>query len=98
MNKEQQIEELYGVIDLWANNAVRINEYDGASVYNPYNAKSLAEALYDAGYRKEDEVRKEAYKEVLNKVKGLLEGYVDTRDNKNLYIKLCENFGIEVEE
>lgn len=52
MNKEQQIEELYGVIDLWATNAVRINKYDGASVYNPYNAKSLAEAIYNAGYRK----------------------------------------------
>ena len=44
------------------------------------------------------EIRKEAYKVVLNKVKGLLESYVDTRDNKNLYIKMCENFGIEVEE
>lgn len=52
MNKEQQIEELYGVIDLWATNAVKINKYDGASVYNPYNAKSLAEAIYNAGYRK----------------------------------------------
>lgn len=52
MDKEQQIEELYGVIDLWATNAVKINKYDGASVYNPYNAKSLAEAIYNAGYRK----------------------------------------------
>lgn len=51
-SKHLEIDGMFGVIDLWASNAVRSNKLDGASVYNPYNAKELAEALYNAGYRK----------------------------------------------
>ena len=57
MNKNLEIDGIFSVIDLWANNAVRSNKIDGASVYNPYNAKELSEAIYNAGYRKVDEVK-----------------------------------------
>ena len=62
MTKQEQIDGIFGVIDLWACNAIR-KRPDGASVYNPYNAKELSVELYNAGYRKVDEVRKETAKE-----------------------------------
>lgn len=96
-DKKQQIEEMAKTI---YESGIALSGVDFAFglIMTENNFNKLAEAIYKAGYRKEDEVRKEAYKEVLNKVKGLLEGYVDTRDNKNLYIKMCENFGVEVEK
>lgn len=36
-------------IDEWANKAVKANEFDGASVYSPYNAAELADTLIAAG-------------------------------------------------
>lgn len=54
MTKNEQIDGIFSVIDLWASNAVR-KRPDGASVYNPYNAKQLAVDLYNAGYRKIDD-------------------------------------------
>ena len=54
MTKNEQIDRIFGVIDLWASNAV-IHNFDRASVYNPYNAKELAVELYNAGYRKIDD-------------------------------------------
>lgn len=52
MEKHLEIDEIFGVIDLWGVNAMRSHNRDGASVYNPYNGRSLSEALYKAGYRK----------------------------------------------
>ena len=54
MTINEQIDGIFGVIDLWASNAVR-KRADGDSVYNPYNAKELAVELYNAGYRKIDD-------------------------------------------
>lgn len=42
-------EKIMSVIDTWASKAV-VTEIDGASVYNPYNASKLADALIKAGY------------------------------------------------
>lgn len=81
MTKNEQIDEIFGVIDLWACNAVRKRQ-GGASVYNPYNAKDLSVALYDAGCRKTpDDIRElidvlaegANLKEKLNKIKRLEE-------------------------
>ena len=38
MTKQEQIDGIFGVIDLRACNAVE-NNLDGASVYNPYNER-----------------------------------------------------------
>ena len=54
MTKDEQIDGIFGVIDLWACNAVR-KRHDGDSVYNPYNAKELAVELYNKNYRKIDD-------------------------------------------
>lgn len=48
------IDELFGAIDLWAADTVHLHRTDGASVYNPHNAKELAKRLYAAGYRKQE--------------------------------------------
>ena len=51
-NEVNEIDDIFGVIDLWASDAVRKkSNMDGADVYNPYNAKELAVRLYNAGYR-----------------------------------------------
>ena len=42
-------EKIIKVIDEWASKAVTANNFDGASVYNPYNAVELADALIAAG-------------------------------------------------
>lgn len=42
-------EKIIKVIDEWANKAVKANEFDGASVYNPHNAAELADTLIAAG-------------------------------------------------
>lgn len=42
-------EKIIKVIDEWANKAVKANKFDGASVYNPYNAAELADTLVAAG-------------------------------------------------
>lgn len=44
--------------------------HTGANVYNPYNAKSLTDTIYNAGYRKADDVIDnfaERLKQILNK-------------------------------
>lgn len=42
-------EKIIKAIDEWANKAVKANEFDGASVYNPHNAAELADTLIAAG-------------------------------------------------
>lgn len=83
MTKIEEIDGIFGVIDLWACNAVR-KRPDGASVYNPYNTKDLSVMLYDAGYRKIDDncavitkddldiYKKQAVKEFAEKLKERL--------------------------
>ena len=63
MTKNEHIDGIFGVIDLWASNAVR-KRHGGDSVYNPYNAKELAVELYNADYRKANEIRKETAEKI----------------------------------
>lgn len=51
-------EKIIKVIDEWANKAVKANKFDGASVYNPYNAAELADALIAAGIGDVSELKK----------------------------------------
>lgn len=51
-------EKIFKVIDEWANKAVKANKFDGASVYNPYNAAELADALIAAGIGDVSELKK----------------------------------------
>ena len=51
-------EKIIKAIDEWANKAVKANEFDGASVYNPHNAAELADALIAAGIGDVSELKK----------------------------------------
>ena len=55
MNREEQIEEMTKIVD---------------EMYNVYTttADDIAEGLYNAGYRKAEEARKETAKEIFQKV------------------------------
>lgn len=48
MTNEELKKKIVKVIDNWANNAVKAKR-SGASVYDPYNAAELADALIAAG-------------------------------------------------
>lgn len=48
MNNEELKKKIVEVIDNWADNAVKTKR-SGASVYDPYNAAELADALIAAG-------------------------------------------------
>lgn len=49
MTKEELKKKICKTINKWAGRAVLENQYDGASVYNIYNAEQLADALIEAG-------------------------------------------------
>ena len=107
MTKNEQIDGIFGVIDLWASNAVR-KRPDGDSVYNPYNAKELAVELYNADYRKADEIRRETVKEIydLGSKETAEKIYTKIKDsflmnsNNRYALKLWieEQFGLEIKE
>ena len=104
MTKNEQIDGIFGVIDLWACNAVR-KRPDGASVYNPYNAKELAVELYNAGYMKADEVHKETAEKFVNETikrkQTLMNPYTDDESEcvSTFWIyKLAKQFGVEIKE
>lgn len=61
-------EKIIKVIDEWAKKAVTANKFDGASVYNPYNAAELADALIAAGMREELDRANENLKDTLVEV------------------------------
>ena len=71
--------------------------------YRPCDASlKYAEAVYDAGYRKTDSVRKETAKEILDMLDDMgidnemLEycGIVDV-NGVSLYKQICEKYGVE---
>ena len=41
---------------------------------------------------------KETAREILNDLKGLLDGYVHTKENISLYEQYCQKYGVEVDE
>ena len=101
MTDVEQIDGIFGVIDLWASNAVR-KRPDGDSVYNPYNAKELAVELYNADYRKADEV----HKETAEKIFKMLISKLDSNQflsGKRIIMEvdvenLAKQFDVEMEE
>ena len=95
MTKNEHIDGIFGVIDLWASNAVR-KRHDGDSVYNPYNAKELAVELYNADYRKADEIRKETAEKIYTKIKDSFLMNSNNRYALKLWIE--EQFGLEIKE
>ena len=95
MTKNEQIDGIFGVIDLWASNAVR-KRPDGDSVYNPYNAKELAVELYNAGYMKADEIHKETAEKIYTKIKDSFLMNSNNRYALKLWIE--EQFGLEIKE
>lgn len=42
-------------------------------------------------------VRKDTAKEILQDLKGLLEGYVNTQTTETLYVQKCKEYGVEVD-
>ena len=88
--KQEQIEEIAKIID---------------ELYNVYDttAGEIAEGLYNTGYRKAGEVRKETAKEILLL---LGKGYDETEktefNNLQWYKEFCRElkhrYGVEVEE
>ena len=74
--------------------------------FRPCNAAlEYAEAIYNAGYRKADEVRNETAKEILNMIydmgidKEILECCrIYDVDGVSLAKQICEKYGVEVEE
>lgn len=95
MTDIEQIDGIFGVIDLWASNAVR-KRPDGDSVYNPYNAKELAVELYNAGYMKAIEVHKETAEKIYTKIKDSFLMNSNNRYALKLWIE--EQFGVEIKE
>lgn len=65
-------------------------------------AKYFAKILYNAGYRKADEVRKETAKEILTTLnKAIFLGYQyddECTFGRDVWNGLLEKFGVEVEE
>lgn len=43
-----------------------------------------------------EQEKKEIAREILNDLKGLLEGYIHTEDNVSLYEYYCKKYGVEL--
>ena len=86
MNKEQQIAEMAKIVD---------------EMYNVYTttADDIAEGLYNAGYQKAEEVRKETAEKILNELIDSSNKitFFDCRMALGLD-KLAKQYGVEVEE
>lgn len=69
-------EKIIKVIDEWASKAVTTNKFDGASVYNPYNAAELADTLIAAGIGDVEEAKRKAfvYNREITHLDGILKG------------------------
>ena len=83
MTRQEQIEEMAKIID---------------EMYNVYTttADDIADGLYNAGYRKAEEVRKETAKEILSRIK-----LYSTNSKTDLIVlidEIAKANGVEVEE
>ena len=90
MNKQEQIEEMAKIVD---------------EMYNVYTttADDIAEGLYNAGYRKAEEIRKKTAKEIMQclyekcyEIQNLREcvAHITPLD----ILQLAKHYGVEVEE
>ena len=80
MTKEELKKKICKTINKWAERAVLENQYDGASVYNTYNAEQLADVLIEAGIgdvERQHDVFKKAYMDFFTKL------YLDKKFHKN---------------
>ena len=86
MNREEQIAEMAKIVD---------------EMYNVYTttADDIAEGLYNAGYQKAEEVRKETAEKILNELIDSSNKitFFDCRMALGLD-KLAKQYGVEVEE
>lgn len=71
----------------------------------PFYVETIAKALYDAGYRKVDDVRKETAKEILDMLydmgidNGILEWCkIFDVNGVSLAKQICEKYGVEIEK
>ena len=83
MTRQEQIEEIAKIVD---------------EMYNVYTttADDIAEGLYNVGYRKAEEVRKETAKEILSRIKLYATG--SKTDLIVLIDEIAKANGVEVEE
>ena len=71
----------------------------------PFYVETIAKALYDAGYRKVDDVRKETAREILDMLydmgidKEMLECCrIFDVNGVSLAKQICEKYGVEIEK
>lgn len=70
----------------------------------PFYVETIAKALYDAGYRKVDDVRKETAREILDMLydmgidKETLECCISDVNGVSLAKQICEKYDVEVEQ
>lgn len=96
MTKQEQIEEMTKLI-----NSKEIYPCeDDVHCENCFcSDKDTAEKLYNAGYRKADDVRKETAREILDKLNALMEQYhYKSTAWRNCANFIKETYGGEVEE
>lgn len=87
MDKEREIEEMCEIARKYSEDIANTPYYKGV--------KTDMEAIYEAGYRKADEVRKETAKEILQAVYN--EWFKS--ETIDLFVKnLAKKYGIEVDE
>lgn len=83
-------QKILSIIEAWANSAVS-NKRSGASVYDPYNAEELSDALIEAGIGNVKEIghRAEVAERALKLAcKTIAPSYVDTA---KLYFEIFVN-------
>ena len=88
MNKEKEIEEMVEIARKYSENFANTPYYKG--VYTDM------EAIYEAGYRKADKVRKETAKEIWKDFK-LQRNHFDDWEWEVVKL-ICRTYGIEVDE
>ena len=88
MDKEKEIEEMVKIARKYSEKFANTPYYKGV--------KTDMEAIYEAGYRKADEVRKETAKEILCYLKATMtDGLLKNHEILNA---LMREYGVEVEE
>lgn len=106
MDKEKEIEEIAGIIterceaELGQVHASSMN----GKVVKTVDVRLIAKDIYNTGYRKADEVRKETAKAILqyfNDISVAISLYPEMRKSVNatkFYKWLKEKYGVEVDE
>lgn len=61
-----------------------------------YKSPSKMRGLTNELLSKIEQEKREVVKEVLNDLKGLLEGYIHTNENISLYEYYCKKYGVEI--